>query len=135
MKLTIFHDGQFFVRLIEYKQQQKSFFVKYVFGTEPDSETIFKFINQRLLKLIDNSKASTKTKKSKNKINPKKLQRKVAKEQKKHPITTQSQQALKKEQELKKKLSKKKNKLQKEVKKKRKRKIKVLKAKEKHKGH
>ncbi|HDG3403826.1 TPA: DUF2992 family protein [Staphylococcus aureus] len=109
MKLTIFHDGQFFVGLIEYKQQQKSFFVKYVFGTEPDSKTIFKFINQRLLKLIDNSKASTKTKKSKNKINPKKLQRKVAKEQKKHPITTQSQQALKKEQELKKKLSKKKN--------------------------
>ncbi|MEJ7373564.1 DUF2992 family protein, partial [Staphylococcus epidermidis] len=39
MKLTIFHDGQFFVGLIEYKQQQKSFFVKYVFGTEPDSET------------------------------------------------------------------------------------------------
>ena len=103
MKLTIFHDGQFFVGLIEYKQQKKLFFVKYVFGTEPDSKTIFKFINQRLLKLIDNSKASTKTKKSKNKINPKKLQRKVAKEKKKHPITTQSQQALKKEQELKKK--------------------------------
>lgn len=135
MKLTIFHDGQFFVGLIEYKQQQKSFFVKYVFGTEPDSETIFKFINQRLLKLIDNSKVSTKTKTSKNKINPKKLQRKVAKEQKKHPITTQSQQVLKKEQELKRKLSKKKNKLQKEADKKRKRKIKVIKAKEKHKGH
>ena len=59
-----------FVGLIEYKQQ-KIIFVKYVFGTEPDSETIFKFINQRLLKLIDNSKASTKIKKSKNKINPK----------------------------------------------------------------
>ena len=51
--------------------------------------------------MIDNSKASTKIKKSKNKINPKKLQRKVAKEQKKHPITTQSQQALKKNKSLK----------------------------------
>lgn len=115
MKLTIFYDGQFFVGLIEYKQQQKTFFAKYIFGTEPDNETISKFINQRLLKLINTSKVSTKTKKSKNKINPKRLQRKVAKEQKKHPITTQSQMALKKEQELKKKLSKQKNMLQKEV--------------------
>ena len=124
MKLTIFHDGQFFVGLIEYRLQQKSIFAKYTFGSEPDSETIFKFINQHLLKLISTSKVSTKTKKAKNKINPKKLQRKVAKEQQKYPITTQSQRALKKEQELKKKLSKK-----------RKRKIKVIKAKEKHKGH
>ncbi|MBL7564488.1 DUF2992 family protein [Staphylococcus saccharolyticus] len=135
MKLTIFHDGQFFVGLVEYKQQQKSTFAKYTFGSEPDSETIFKFINQHLLKLINTSKVSTKSKKPKNKINPKKLQRKVAKDQKKYPITTQSQQALKKEQELKKKLSKTKNKLQKEADKKRKRKIKVIKAKEKHKGH
>ena len=108
---------------------------KYTFGTEPDRETILKFIDKELLNLINKSKAITKNKSSRKKINPKRLQRQVAKEQKKKVITTQSQKVLKKEQELKKKNSKKRNKQQKEEEKARKRKIKKQKAKEKHKGH
>ncbi|EOD8703157.1 DUF2992 family protein, partial [Staphylococcus aureus] len=69
------------------------------------------------------------------KINPKRLQRKVAKEQAKQTFTTQSQEALKKEQELRKKASKKRNKIQRELQKEYKRKLKRQKAKEKHKGH
>lgn len=135
MKLTIFHDGQFFIGLVEYTENKKSVLAKYTFGTEPDRETILKFIDKELLNLINKSKAITKNKSSRKKINPKKLQRQVAKEQKKKVITTQSQKALKKEQELKKKNSKKRNKQQKEEEKARKRKIKKQKAKEKHKGH
>ena len=135
MKLTIFHDGQFFIGLVEYTENQKSVFAKYTFGTEPDRETILKFIDKELLNLINKSKAITKNKSPRKKINPKRLQRQVEKEQKKKVITTQSQKALKKEQELKKKSSKKRNKLQKEEEKTRKRKIKKQKAKEKHKGH
>ena len=135
MKLTIFHDGQFFIGLVEYTENQKSVFAKYTFGTEPDRETILKFIDKELLNLINKSEAITKNKSSRKKINPKRLQRQVAKEQKKKVITTQSQEALKKEQELKKKISKKRNKQQKEEEKARKRKIKKQKAKEKHKGH
>ena len=135
MKLTIFHDGQFFIGLVEYTENQKSVFAKYTFGTEPDRETILKFIDKELLNLINKSKAITKNKSYRKKINPKRLQRQVAKEQKKKVITTQSQKALKKEQELKKKNSKKRNKQQKEKEKARKRKIKKQKAKEKHKGH
>ncbi|MCI2848413.1 DUF2992 family protein [Staphylococcus hominis] len=135
MKLTIFHDGQFFIGLVEYTKNKKSVLAKYTFGTEPDRETILKFIDKELLNLINKSKAITKNKSSRKKINPKRLQRQVAKEQKKKVITTQSQKALKKEQELKKKNSKKRNKQQKEEKKARKRKIKKQKAKEKHKGH
>ena len=135
MKLSIFHDGQFFIGLVEYAKNKKSVLAKYTFGTEPDRETILKFIDKELLNLINKSKAITKNKSSRKKINPKRLQRQVAKEQKKKVITTQSQKALKKEQELKKKNSKKRNKQQKEEKKARKRKIKKQKAKEKHKGH
>ena len=135
MKLTIFHDGQFFIGLVEYTENQKSIFAKYTFGTDPDRETILKFIDKELLNLVNKSKVKTKRKSSDKKINPKRLQRKVAKEQKKKAITTQSQEVLKKEQELKKKSSKKRNKLKKEKEKARKRKIKKQKAKEKHKGH
>ena len=103
MKLTIFHDGQFFIGLVEYTKNKKSVLAKYTFGTEPDRETILKFIDKELLNLINKSKAITKNKSSRKKINPKRLQRQVAKEQKKKVITTQSQKALKKEQELKKK--------------------------------
>ncbi|MHD0398738.1 YjdF family protein [Staphylococcus simulans] len=135
MKLTIFHDGQFFIGLIEYTENEKSVLAKYTFGTEPDKETILNFIDKKLLNLINKSKAEIKHKSSNKKINPKRLQRQVAKEQKKKVITTQSQEALKKEQELKKKSSKKKNKQQKEAEKARKRRIKKQKAKEKHNGH
>ena len=107
MKLTIFHDGQFFIGLVEYTKNKKSVLAKYTFGTEPDRETILKFIDKELLNLINKSKAITKNKSSRKKINPKRLQRQVAKEQKKKVITTQSQKALKKEQELKKKILKK----------------------------
>ena len=135
MELSVFHDGQFYVGLVEYKVGSKSKFVKYTFGTEPDDGEVIYFIENYLLIMIDNTKTSIRTKRKKQKINPKRLQRQVAKEQKKKVITTQSQKALKKEQELKKKNSKKRNKQQKEEEKARKRKIKKQKAKEKHKGH
>lgn len=135
MKLTIFHDGQFFIGLVEYTENQKSVFSKYTFGTDPDRETILNFIDKELLCLINKSKIKTKSKSHNKKINPKKLQRQVAKEQKKKVITSQSQEALKKEQELHKKDSKKRNKLQREAEKEKKREIKKQKAKEKHKGH
>ncbi|SUM43790.1 Protein of uncharacterised function (DUF2992) [Staphylococcus intermedius NCTC 11048] len=90
MKLTIFHDGQFFIGLIEYKENKKTVLAKYTFGSEPDRETILKFIDKKLLTLINKSKAKTKHKSSNKKINRKRLQRQVAKDQKKKVITTQS---------------------------------------------
>lgn len=77
MKLTIFHDGQFFIGLVEYTENQKSIFAKYTFGTDPDRETILKFIDKELLNLVNKSKVKTKRKSSDKKINPKRLQRKV----------------------------------------------------------
>ncbi|MFR6533480.1 DUF2992 family protein [Staphylococcus simulans] len=47
---------------------------KYKFGTNSDRETILKFINKKLLTLINKSKAKSKS--SNKKINPKRLQRK-----------------------------------------------------------
>lgn len=135
MKLSIFHDGQFFIGLIEYKDGSKSKFAKYTFGTEPDDGEVFVFIEKYLLKLLENTKTSVRTKMKKERVNPKRLQRQVAKEQKATKDLTKAQLALKEEQELKKKQSKKRNKAKKDAFKERKRKIKKYKAKEKHKGH
>ena len=42
MELSIFHDGQFFIGIVEYKIGSKSKFVKYTFGAEPnDGEVLF----------------------------------------------------------------------------------------------
>ncbi|MCE5037611.1 YjdF family protein [Staphylococcus auricularis] len=135
MKLTIFHDGQFFVGLVEYRTKNKVTFSKYIFGPEPDDETVLRFIENKLLVLVNQSRVKVKKKATVKRINPKRLQRKVAKEQKEKVMTTQSQQALKLEQELKKKEAKKKSKQRIEKEKERKRAIKKQKAKAKHKGH
>lgn len=135
MELSIFHDGQFFIGLVEYKVGRKSKFVKYTFGTEPDDEQVICFIEKYLLAMIENTKKSVITKEKKRKVNPKRLQRQVAKEQKSPKDFTKAQIAIKEEQELNKKLSKKRSKANREWIKERKRQIKKNKAKEKHKGH
>ncbi|MBY7665231.1 DUF2992 family protein [Staphylococcus agnetis] len=63
---------------------------KYTFGTEPDRETILKFIDKKLLNLINKSKAEIKHRSSSKKINPKRLQRQVAKEKSNHHSITRS---------------------------------------------
>ncbi|WP_436960396.1 YjdF family protein [Staphylococcus xylosus] len=135
MELSIFHDGQFFIGIVEYKIGNKSKFAKYTFGTDPDDGEILCFIENDLLILIENTQTSVGTKSRNQRVNPKRSQRQVSKEQKKPKDLTKAQFALKEEQELKKKQSKKRNKAKKDAFKERKRKIKKYKAKEKHKGH
>lgn len=136
MELSIFHDGQFFIGIVEYKVGSKSKFVKYTFGAEPDDREILFFIDKYLLRLIENTKTSIITKSQKRRVNPKRrLQRQVAKEQKSPKDLTKAQLALKEEQKLKKNQSKKRKKEKRDAFKQRKRGIKKYKAKEKHKGH
>ncbi|WP_154836989.1 YjdF family protein [Staphylococcus sp. Marseille-Q1834] len=134
MELSIFHDGQFFIGLVEYREEDKIKFVKFTFGTEPNSVDIFNFIHNRLDELMNQTKVSVIKKKPK-KVNPKRLQRQIAKEQKQTKYSTYAQQAIKKEQEIKKLERKKKNKLQKEKTKAHKRQLKMQKTKQKKKGH
>ncbi|WP_323703006.1 YjdF family protein [Mammaliicoccus sp. Dog046] len=135
MELSVFHDGQFFIGLVEYSEGNKSKFAKYTFGSNPDDGEVLYFIEKYLLVLIENTKTSVNIKKKKQRVNPKRLQRQVAKEQRSSNDLTKAQLALKEEQELKKKQSKKQSKAKRDAFNERKRKIKKYKAKEKHKGH
>lgn len=134
MELSIFHDGQFFIGLVEYREEDRVKLMKFTFGTEPNSAEIFYFIYGHLDELINQTKVSIEKKKLK-KVNPKRLQRQVAKEQKQLKTSTYAQKAIKKEQEMKKVQSKKSKKLKKEQTKARKRQLKVQKNKQKKKGH
>ena len=114
--------------------ENKSKFIQYTFGNEPDDIEVLDFIHHQLMKMIDDVQTIVYTKNISRKVNPKKLQRQIAKEQKKPKYSTQAQIAIKKELELKK--SKSGSAIKKNVMHfKKKREIKKVKAKEKHKGH
>ncbi|MBU9797566.1 DUF2992 family protein [Staphylococcus aureus] len=137
MELSIFYNGQFFVALVEYRMENKSKFIQYTFGNEPDDIEVLDFIHHQLVEMIDDVQTIVYTKNKSRKVNPKKLQRQIAKEQKKPKYSTQAQIAIKEELELKKKQKQKRKhyKEKRDAFQKRKREIKKVKAKEKHKGH
>ena len=136
MSLTIYHDAQFWVGIIEVVEDGKLRAFRYVFGTEPKDTEILDFIYYKLLNIINQSVHSglDVKRKSNKKINPKRLQRQVAKEINKLGISTKAQEAMKQEYEEKKKSKKKRAKQYREELKEQKYLIKKQKAKAKHKG-
>ncbi|KOP63654.1 hypothetical protein AMS61_29840 [Bacillus sp. FJAT-21351] len=136
MSLTIYHDGQFWVGIIEIVEDGKLRAFRYVFGAEPKDTEILDFIYYRLLDIINQSVHSglDVKRKSDKKINPKRLQRQVAKQINKVGISTKAQEAMKQEYEEKKKSKKKRAKQYREELKQKKYLMKKQKAKTKHKG-
>jgi len=137
MKLTIFYDGQFYIGLIEHISKNKYKAYKYTFGNEPTDQEVFDFVNNNLLDFIKNNDKhdgipiqQVKMKK----INPKRLQRKVAKELRNPSITSKAEEAIKAELALRKKEKSVTCKRLKEERKEYIRNIKVQKSKNKHKG-
>jgi hypothetical protein len=136
MSLTIYHDGQFWVGIIEVVEDGKLRAFRYVFGTEPKDTEILDFIYYKLLNIINQSVHSGIDVEGKldKKINPKRLQRQVAKQINKVGVSTKAQEAMKQEYEEKKKSKKKRAKQYREELKAQKYLMKKQKAKAKHKG-
>ncbi|MBM7644181.1 hypothetical protein JOD45_000372 [Scopulibacillus daqui] len=136
MILTIYYDGQFWVGIIEIREGSRLKAYRHVFGAEPSDAEVLEFVNSRLLSIIQNSgqdgvKVNNKTQK---KINPKRLQRQVAKEMKKQGISTKAQEAIKADFEKRKQESQLRHKEHREALKEKKWEMKRQKAKQKHKG-
>lgn len=53
MKLSIFHDGQFFVGVVEYQEGFIHKYLKVTFGNEPSDETVLRFITFKLITLLN----------------------------------------------------------------------------------
>ncbi|MED4170618.1 YjdF family protein [Priestia megaterium] len=136
MSLTIYHDGQFWVGIIEFVEDGKLRAFRYVFGAEPKDKEILDFIYYKLQDIINQSVHSGLDVKGKSnkKINPKRLQRQVAKQINKVGVSTKAQEAMKQEYEERKKSKKKRAKQYREELKEQKYLMKKQKARAKHKG-
>lgn len=134
IKLSLYHDGQFWIGFFEKIFDSELTVCKVVFGSEPNDMEVFDFINKNFYNLsfslpqrIDNFEEK--------RVNPKRLQRKIKNEVQQTGIGTKSQLALKtsiEQQKLERKLS---SKEQKEQEKNFKFLLKQQKKKEKKRGH
>lgn len=90
--LTVYHDGQFWVGIVEHVEEGKMGATRIVFGTEPSDEKVFQFVVGRWEKLIFfDGEAPSKSKLAKN---PKRRQREVSKTLKQPAMSTKAQQVI-----------------------------------------
>lgn len=136
MKLTIFHDGQFWVGVAEQVIDGKVRAVQHIFGPEPHDEEVLKFVNQYLFKLFNQTNAIvTAPELISRKTNPKRLAREAAREVKSVGASTYAQQAIQLELEQRKQIRKQTSREEKELEKDQKWQLKRDQAKAKHRGH
>jgi hypothetical protein len=135
MKLTVYYDGQFWVGVFEETDHGKLRAYRYVFGPEPRDNDVLDLINRQMLRLVGGVSRAIQTEEEVlKKINPKRMARIAAAEMNQPGISTKAQQALKLEQEQRKKDQAALSKQKKEVSDERKWLLRKVKAKEKHRG-
>ena len=90
--LTLYHDGQFWVGVVEHTEDGKLGAARIVFGAEPSDEEILQFVVRRWEKLsFFGEERSISAKLAKN---PKRRMRDAAKALKKPAVSTKAQKAL-----------------------------------------
>ncbi|MGW8958801.1 YjdF family protein [Paenibacillus sp. NPDC055715] len=136
MKLTVYHDGQYWVGVVEEQDQGKLKAARYIFGKEPQDEEILHFIREEMWMLVSGLSQEVAVKLSETKkVNPKRLARQAAYELRRKGVSSYAQEALKLEYEKRKLEKRAYSKQQREAIKAQVRELKEKKAKEKHRGH
>ena len=90
--LTVYHDGQFWVGLVEHVEDGRYGVARIVFGAEPSDEEILRFVASKWEKLAFYGDEATETKKPAK--NPKRRAREAAKALKQPAMSTKAQQTL-----------------------------------------
>ncbi|KPC72464.1 hypothetical protein ADL26_13945 [Thermoactinomyces vulgaris] len=134
MKLTVYHDGQFWVGVIEETVDSKLRAGQVIFGSEPKDTEILDFVNKKLLSYIEKRRFQVEIEKKEKKINPKRLARQVAKEMQQKGVSNYAHEAMQLELQERKKERKIISKEEKEALARKKREMKIAKRKAKHKG-
>lgn len=131
--LTLFHDGQFWIGLVEHVEDGKFSVARIVFGTEPSDEEILEFIVTGWENLsFYGNKEPDKPKIAKN---PKRRMREAARALSKPAMSTKAQQALSEQRETMKERSVHRHSLKKQEKKQERFELREAKRKQKHRGH
>ncbi len=99
--LTVYHDGQFWVGIIERIEEGRLEVARITFGVEPSNEEILQFVIRNYEKLRFSSSSGIDVEVSESTLakNPKRRQREAAKALKKPAVSTKAQQALAKQYE------------------------------------
>ena len=135
MKVTVYHDGQFWVGIVEVVEDGKVRAGRHVFGVKPQDSEILEFVNRIILKLTESlSQDVFVIPPARVKVNPKRLARQASRELRNKSISTAAQDAIKLEYESRKKERQMRSRQSQEEQKERRREIARLKAKEKHRG-
>ncbi len=135
MKLTVYHDGQFWVGVFEEIVDQKLKVFRHVFGAEPKDEEILELINKKMLAFTDWSSQFVEAEEPvQRRTNPKRLSREVSRAVQEAGISTKAQQALQLERDKNKTERKVISRQQKEELAEKKRNLKKEKAKQRHRG-
>ena len=90
--LTVYHDGQFWVGLVEHVEDGRYGVARIVFGAKPFNEEILRFVVNKWAKLSLFGDKATET--SKPAKNPKRRAREAAKALKRPTVSTKAQQTL-----------------------------------------
>lgn len=136
MKLTVFHDGQYWVGVVEETDHGKLRAARHIFGSKPYDEEILQFVCYELPRITGrlSQEVQINTPVSR-KISPKRLARQAAAEVKSRGVSTYAQTAIKLEYEKLKQTRRSESKQRREALMAYKRDLKVQKAKAKHRGH
>lgn len=92
LTLTLFHDGQFYVGIFERRKGKQLSACRVVFGAEPKDGEIMDFLNKDFRRLSFSPKVKEERKPLP--VNPKRLQREIARQVNSIGTGTKSQQAL-----------------------------------------
>ncbi|WP_261429888.1 YjdF family protein [Xiamenia xianingshaonis] len=90
--LTLFHDGQFWVGVVEHVEDGELSAARIVFGAEPSDEEVLQFVVRKWESLRFHGNAAAEAPKAAK--NPKRRMREASKELSRRPVSTKSQQAL-----------------------------------------
>ena len=131
--LTVFHDGQFWVGILERIEGESLCAARIVFGAEPSNEEILQLIQTQWNRL--HFSPAMKLERRRTASNPKRRQREAAKEAAKAQPSTKAQLALAEMREEGKQSSRKKNSMEKKAAEDARFRLKTEKRKQKHRGH
>lgn len=96
--LTVFHDGQFWVGVVERNESGRLAVSKTLFGAEPSNEEILRFVVEKWQDL-DFSEPIADSELSEKAANPKRRMREASKAVRRCGVSTKAQQALSQERE------------------------------------
>ncbi|MBB6694302.1 YjdF family protein [Cohnella xylanilytica] len=104
MKLTVYHDGQYWVGVAERSEGSKIKACRHIFGSEPADGEVMEFVQRRLLPLLEGTRHGVEGRAPDPKrVNPKRLAREVARVTRARGVSAYAQEAMKLELEERKK--------------------------------